>query len=112
MKVGLVPEGENLMVYRPRPIYGKSRLRVGSDEDETKFAIWKDDDPLLSYTDDITGHSLTSPQDDTLLEVEEKPEGWPSYLPSHPSFGPESNVTVSRPWGACGVEGGVEIDSP
>jgi hypothetical protein len=70
---------------------------VGSDEDETKFATWKDDDPLPPYTDDITGHSLTSPQDDTLLEVEGKPEGWPSYLPAHPSFGPASSVQYPDP---------------
>ena len=106
VKVGLLPEGENLMVYKPRPIYGKSRM--GSDEDEVKFATWRDHDPLPSYTDDITGHSLISPQDDTLLEVEGKPEGWPSYLPAHPSFGSASSVPVSRPWGACSVEDDVE----
>ena len=33
-------------------------------------------------------------------EVEKKPEDWPSYTPSHPSFGPPSVVTVPKPWGA------------
>ncbi len=30
VKIGLLPKGENLMVYKPRPIYGKSRM--GSDK--------------------------------------------------------------------------------
>jgi hypothetical protein len=98
-KGGLVSDGENLMVYRPRPMRD-SPPRGSLDEDEAVFAAWTDEDPLPTYKDDVTGHNLISPDDDTLLEVEEKPEDWPSYLPSHPSFRPASSVPVSRPWGA------------
>ncbi len=64
------------------------------------FAAWKDNDPLPSYLDEITGFGLSSPSDDTMHEVEKKPEDWPSNLPSHPSFGPPSVVTVPKLWGA------------
>ena len=90
-KGGLVSDGENFMVYRPRPMRDSPPRRC-LDEDEAVFAAWTDEDPLPTY-------NLISPDDDTLLEVEEKPEDWPSYVPSHPSFGPASSVPVSRPWG-------------
>jgi hypothetical protein len=73
------------------------------EDEEGKFAAWKDNDPLPSYLDEITGFGLSSPPDDTMHEVEEKPEDWPSNLPSHPSFGPPSVVTVPKPWGASVV---------
>jgi hypothetical protein len=59
-----------------------------SNGTEAEFAKWKDDDPLPSYLDDITGHELVSPSDDTLCELEEKLADWPTYFPSNPSFGP------------------------
>ena len=101
---GFVPEGEALMVYRPKPTMGNDNDEHGSEMEsngtEADFARWKDDDPLPSYVDDITGHELVSPSDDTLCELEEKPADWPTYFPSNPSFGPSSVVPVPKPWGA------------
>ncbi len=60
-KGGLVPEGEALMVYRPRANTGGDNFEhapeVELDGPEAVFANWKDDDPLPSYLDDITGHT-------------------------------------------------------
>ena len=98
-KGGLVADGENLMVYRPGQTRD-SHLKWSSDKDEAAFASWGDKDPLPSYKDDITGHNLVSPEDDTLEEVEPKSDDWPAYFPSHPAFGPPSSVPVSKPWGA------------
>ena len=115
-KGGLMTDGESLMVYRPKPeavntVSGSISKEVPIDEEE-KFADWNDEDPLPSYMDDITGFDLTSPSDDTMHEVEEKPEGWPGYSPSHPSFGPPSVVTVPKPWGVTTTpeEGEHEVD--
>ena len=103
-KGGLIPEGEALMVYRPRPDDGRDNFNHGPEgvlnEEETAFANWKDDDPLPSYQDDITGHTLVSPVDDTMQELEAKPADWPTKFPSHPSFGPPSVVPVPVPGGA------------
>ncbi len=70
------------------------------DDEETTFATWTDDDPLPPYLDDITGHTLVSPSDDTMHEVERKLEELPVNFPGHSSFGPESVVPVPQSAGA------------
>jgi hypothetical protein len=69
------------------------------DKDETSFGSWTEDDPLPPYQDHVTDHTLESPNDDSGLGVQAKPEGWPSYKPDHPSFGQRSTVSVPKPWG-------------
>ncbi len=75
------------------------------DDEEAEFAKWKEDDPLPSYLDDITGHSLVSSSDDTLQDLEEKPVDWPTYFPSNPLFGPPSVVPVPKPGGTVKTAG-------
>jgi hypothetical protein len=111
-KGGLLPDGEELMVYRPRPGTGKETVEQelevtvdDVDDEEAEFAKWKEDDPLPSYLDDITGHSLVSPSDDTLQDLEEKPKDWPTYFPSNPLFGPPSVVPVPKPGGTVKMVG-------
>jgi hypothetical protein len=109
-KGGLVPEGEALMVYRPRPNTGRDicehEFEVELNGVEADFANWKDDDPLPSYLDDITGHTLVSSSDDTMEELGEKPANWPTYFPSNPSFGPTSIVPVPIPRGVVKLHDG------
>jgi hypothetical protein len=111
-KGGLMTDGENLMVYRPRRgtvnKILEPAIKVVPVNEEEKFAAWNDNDLIPSYLDDITDFDLSSPSDDTMHEVEKKPEDWPSYFPSHPSFGPPSVVTVPKPWGASVIHENVE----
>ncbi len=100
-KNGLISDGEGLVVYRPRPHFiEKNETKKLMDDEETTFATWKDDDPLPTFRDDITGHNLVSPPDDTMHEVERKLEDLPVNFPGHPSFGPESVVPVPQSAGA------------
>jgi hypothetical protein len=92
-RVGLIPEGEILLTYRAPNVPG-----VYGEEDMS-FGKWGSEDPLPSYNDHITGYTLASPPDETASTTPERPEDWPSYRPSHPSFGPPSVVMVPRPWG-------------
>jgi hypothetical protein len=93
---GKDPDGASLVAYRHRPVWDSH----GTEEkDETSFGNWTVDDPLPQYQDHVTGHALESPNDDLGLGVHVRPEGWPSYEPDHPAFGPRSTVSVPRPWG-------------
>jgi hypothetical protein len=92
MKGGLVPDGEALVAYRSPSRPGAQR------EDELSFGNWKDDDPLPPFQDHTMGCALQSPDDETGDSAEERPLDWPRQRPSHPSFGPESIVSVPLPW--------------
>ncbi len=91
-RVGLIPEGEILLTYRAPHVPGFPR------EEDISFGKWGSEDPLPSYNDHVTGYTLASPPDETASTTPERPEDWPSYRPSHPSFGPPSVVAVPRPW--------------
>ncbi len=105
-------------MYRPRPGTEKEtfehELEVNLDDEEAEFAKWKEDDPLPPYLDDITGHNLVSPSDDTLQDLGEKPVDWPTYFLSNPLFGPPSVVPVPTPGGTVkpvGEAGEMEEES-
>ncbi len=91
-RVGLIPDGDILVTYRPRDMMQKK------EEGETSFGLWKDEDSLPDYQDHITGYTMASPQDGTSSQTQEKPSSWPRQRPSHPSFGPPSVVEVPKPW--------------
>ena len=92
LKGGLMPDGEALVAYRSPSCSETKR------ESELSFGSWKDDDPLPPFQDHTTGYALQSPDDDTGDSAEERPPDWPRQRPSHPSFGPESVVSVPLPW--------------
>jgi hypothetical protein len=72
-KGGLISDGEGLVVYKPRPSVSKCADTMDPmDEQGSDFATWANEDPLPSYLDEITGHQLVSPQDETMHEVERK----------------------------------------
>ncbi len=90
-RVGLIPDGDILVTYRSR---------TGREEDkETSFGKWKEEDPLPTYQDHITGFSMASPPDVALQSSPERPSSWPKHRPSHPAFGQPSVVEIPRPWG-------------
>lgn len=91
-RVGLIPDGEILVTYRPKDMMQKK------EEGETSFGLWKEEDSLPDYQDHITGYTMASPQDETSSQTQEKPSSWPRQRPSHPSFGPPSVVEVPKPW--------------
>ncbi len=93
---GQDPDGAPLMAYRHRPVWNCGGTEK---EDETSFGSWTEDDPLPQFQDHVTGHILESPNDDTALGVQAKPDEWPSYQPDHPSFGQISTVSVPKSWG-------------
>jgi hypothetical protein len=100
-KGGLISDGEELVVYKPRSSISTDEGTRGPMDDEVlDFVTWTDVDPLPSYLDEVTGHQLVSPQDDTMEEVGQKPDNLPVHYPSHPSFGSTSAVPVSPSVGA------------
>jgi hypothetical protein len=90
-RVGMIPDGEILTAYRPRSVFEEENVDVS-------FGEWKDQDPLPSYQDHITGFNSVSPPDDTSASTPEKPDTWPRHYPSNPAFGPPSVVGVIKPW--------------
>ena len=64
-RVGLIPDGDILVTYRSR---------TGREENiETSFGKWKEEDPLPTYQDHITGFSMASPPDVALQSSPERP---------------------------------------
>jgi hypothetical protein len=95
---GLIPDGEGLVVYRPRSgVSGEDKIKESVSEEDDVFTTWMENDPLPPYLDDITGHQLISPPDDTMHDIGQKSEMLNVRYPSHPLFGPESVVPVSQP---------------
>ena len=93
VKQGMDPDGEALTAYRSPHYPGVER------DEETSFKQWKDNDPLPSFQDHVTGYALSSPQDSTADTTGERSSDWPHQQPEHPSFGPRSAVKVPLPWG-------------
>jgi hypothetical protein len=103
-RVGLIPDGEILVTYRPR------NGQDSGKEEGISFGQWKDEDPLPFYQDHITGFPILSPSDGTSDTTPEKPSTWPRYRPSHSSFGPPSVVEIPVPWGVR-EEGRLTLDA-
>ena len=99
-RVGLIPEGDILVTYRSR---------TGRDENnETSFGQWKEEDPLPTYQDHVTGFSLASPPNEAMKSSPERSSSWPRYRPSHPAFGQPSVVEIPQPWGGTRLDGTCE----
>ncbi len=91
-RVRMIPDGKILKAYRPRSVLDTD------DDGEVSFGEWKEQDPLPTYQDHLTGFNLTSPSDDTSASTPEKPDTWPRHYPPNPAFGPPSVVGVVQPW--------------
>jgi hypothetical protein len=90
-KSGLEPEGEGLLVYRSK----KGERDVG--EEDLSFDDWKDSDELPLYEDHVSGFELECPSEEFDDDTPAKDSSWPTYQPSHPSFGIPSCVRIPVP---------------